>query len=154
MRAPEGSASPTRQFAILSLVTIGASTLVVGLALAHFVEQAILEREWTSTAAFVRAAVHDHLRPQDFGTAGPVTAPESQDRLEEFTRQVRRLPEVLQLVVYAPDGRALWSDAERTAEPSAPSDGVRTALAGRTDAVLEPGSQAGRERIKLYVPVT
>src|SRR4030095_8524544 len=46
------SPSPTRQFPGLSLLTIGGSTLVVGLALAHFVEQALLEREWTSTAAF------------------------------------------------------------------------------------------------------
>jgi two-component system, NtrC family, sensor histidine kinase HydH len=154
MPDPGGSASPTRQFAVLSLLTIGASTLVAGLALAHFVEQAILEREWTSTAAFVRAAAHDHLRPQDFGTGRPVTPPESQDRLEEFTRQVRRLPEVLQLVVYGPDGRLLWSDAERAIEPNKPTDAVRGALAGRTDAVLEPGSVAGRERITLYVPVT
>src|SRR5262249_53888272 len=109
---PVSSARPaslTRQFATLSLVTIGVSTLVVGLALARFVEQATLDREWTSTAAFVRAAAHDPLRPGDFvaGSGGPL--PEGQDRLEEFTRQVRRLPEVLRLVVYGPSGEPLWS---------------------------------------------
>ena len=149
-----GSPSPTRQFAVLSLLTIGGSTLVVGLALAHFVEQAILEREWTSTGAFVRAAAHDHLRPQDFGTGRSVPPSDSQDRLEEFTRQVRRLPEILRLVVYGPDGQPLWSDAERNFQPRGSAAGVRAALAGRTEAALEPGSQAGRERIALYVPVT
>ena len=69
------SSSPTRQFAILSLLTIGVSTLVAGLALAHFVEQAILEREWTSTAAFLRAAAHDHLRPDDFVAGRPAPRP-------------------------------------------------------------------------------
>ena len=149
-----GSPSPTRQFAVLSLLTIGGSTLVVGLALAHFVEQAILEREWTSTGAFVRAAAHDHLRPQDFGAGRSVPPPDSQDRLEEFTRQVRRLPEVLRLVVYGPDGQPLWSDAERNFQPRDSTAAVRAALAGRTEAALEPGTQAGRERIALYVPVT
>jgi signal transduction histidine kinase len=153
MGARGGSPSPTRQFAVLSLLTIGVSTLVAGLALAHFVEQAILDREWTSTAAFVRAAARDHLRPQDFGGMPGATPPESQDRLEEFTRQVRRLPEVLRLVVYGPDGNALWSDAERAFRPPGPTAAVRAALAGRTDATLEPGTARGRERVQLHVPV-
>jgi two-component system sensor histidine kinase HydH len=148
-----GSPSPTRQFAVLSLLTIGGSTLAVGMALAYFVEQAILDREWTSTAAFVRAAAHDHLHPQDFGVGRGGPAPDSQDRLEEFTRQVRRLPEVLRLVVYGPDGEALWSDAERAFQPHRSPAAVRAALAGRTDAALEPGTARGHERVQLYVPI-
>jgi two-component system, NtrC family, sensor histidine kinase HydH len=150
-----GSPSPTRQFAVLSLLTIGGSTLVVGLALAYFVEQAILEREWTSTSTFVRAAAHDHLRPEDF-TAGRSASllPESQDRLEEFTRQVRRLPEILRLVVYGPDGEPLWSDAERAFQPRRSDAAVQATLAGRTNAALESGTPAGQERVALYVPVT
>jgi two-component system, NtrC family, sensor histidine kinase HydH len=149
-----GSPSPTRQFAVLSLLTIGASTLVVGVALAHFVEQAILEREWTSTAAFVRAAAHDHLRSSDFVVEGRVPSLDSQDRLEEFTRQVRRLPEVLRLVVYGPDGTALWSDAERAFHAHSSTAAVRAALAGRTDATPEPGTEVGQERVELFVPVS
>src|SRR5262249_29212958 len=113
-----GSPSPTRQFAVLSLLTIGGSTLVVGLALAYFVEQAMLEREWSSTGSFVRAAAHDHLRPGDFAFGRTASMPpESQDRLEEFTRQVRRLPEVLRLVVYGPDRQPPPSDAQRAFPP-------------------------------------
>ena len=148
------SSSPTRQFAILSLLTIGVSTLVAGLALAHFVEQAILEREWTSTAAFLRAAAHDHLRPDDFGAGRPAPPPASQDRLEEFTRQVRRLPEVLRLVVYGPDGEALWTDAEGAFRPHGSTPAVRAALAGRTEATFEPGRASGRERVELSVPIS
>ena len=147
------SSSPTRQFAILSLLTIGVSTLVAGLALAHFVEQAILEREWTSTAAFLRAAARDHLRPDDFGTGRRVPPPASQDRLEEFTRQVRRLPEVLRLVVYGPDGEPLWTDAEGAFRPHGSTPAVRAALAGRTEATFEPGRATGGERVELYVPI-
>src|SRR5262249_4778048 len=150
-----GSPSPARQFAVLSLLTIGGSTLVVGLGPASFVEQAILEREWTSTSTFIRAAAHDHLRPADFAagrSAAPL--PESQDRLEEFTRQVRRLPEVLRLVVYGPDGEPLWSDAERAFQPSRSDAAVQATLAGHTHAALERGTPTGQERVALYVPVT
>ena len=147
------SSSPTRQFAILSLLTIGVSTLVAGLALAHFVEQAILEREWTSTAAFLRAAARDHLRPDDFGTGRRIPPPASQDRLEEFTRQVRRLPEVLRLVVYGPDGEPLWTDAEGAFRPHGSTPAVRAALAGRTEVTFEPGRASGEERVVLYAPI-
>ena len=151
----DGSPSPTRQFAVLSLLTIGGSTLVVGLALAYFVEQAMLEREWSSTSAFVRAAAHDHLRPSDFAVGrAAAMPPESQDRLEEFTRQVRRLPEVLRLVVYGPDGEPLWSDAEHAFQPRRSDAAVQATLAGRTNAALEPGTPAGQERVALYVPLT
>jgi two-component system sensor histidine kinase HydH len=150
-----GTPSPARQFAVLSLLTIGGSTLVVGLALAYFVEQAMLEREWSSTGSFVRAAAHDHLRPQDFAVGRAASVPsESQDRLEEFTRQVRRLPEVRRLVVYGPDGEPLWSDAERAFRPHQSDAAVQATLGGRTNAALEPGTPAGQERVALYVPVT
>ena len=151
----DGSPSPTRQFAVLSLLTIGGSTLVVGLALAYFVEQAMLEREWSSTSAFVRAAAHDHLRPSDFAVGrAAALPPESQDRLEEFTRQVRRLPDILRLVVYGPDGEPLWSDTEHAFHPRRSDAAVQATLAGRTTAALEPGTPAGQERVALYVPLT
>ena len=149
-----GSPSPTRQFAVLSLLTIGGSTLVVGLALAHFVEQAILGVHSRSTAAFVKAAARDHLHPQDFGGDRSAPVPDSQDRLEEFARQVRRLREVLRLVVYGPDGQPLWSDAERNFHPHGSAASVRAALTGRIEAALEPETEVGQERVALYVPVT
>jgi signal transduction histidine kinase len=148
------SSSPTRQFAILSLLTIGASTLVAGLALARFVEQAILEREWTSTSAFLRAAAHDHLRPDDFVAGRSAPPPASQDRLEEFTRQVRRLPEVLRLVVHGPGGEPLWTDAEGAFQPHGSTTAIRAALAGRTEATFEPGRASGQERVEIYVPIS
>ncbi|MGH7266477.1 MAG: hypothetical protein ACREMB_16770, partial [Candidatus Rokuibacteriota bacterium] len=91
-------ASPTRQFALLSLLTIGGSTLLLGFVLAYYVERGILDREWASTAALVRAAAHFYLRPGDFAprpAADARATPEASDRFEEWSRQVRMLPEVL-----------------------------------------------------------
>ena len=81
--------APTREFTISSLLTIGASTLVFGLALGYFVERGLLDREWASTTAFVQSAARAHLRPTDFGRAAPMATLEAGDRFEEFARQVR-----------------------------------------------------------------
>ena len=120
--------APTREFAVSSLVIVGASTLAFGLALGYFVERGLLDREWASTTAFVQSAARTHLRPADFGAAPPATSLEAGDRFEEFARQVRMLPEVRRLVVYGPDARIQWTDVERDAPAAAGSaDALRTA---------------------------
>jgi signal transduction histidine kinase len=148
--APAGS--PARQFTILSLVVIGTSTLVLGLVLTYLVERALLDREWASTAALVRNAARVALRTEDFGPdAAP---PEAEDRLEEFTRQVRMLPEVLRLVAYDLDGEPFWTDTGGPPEHHAASDVLRQALGGEPGIRLEPGRATGEERVELYVPIT
>jgi len=144
--------SPARQFAILGLLTIGASTLVFGWTLAYFVERGILDREWASTAALVRNAARVALRPTDF--ARGAGADEALDRFEEFTRQVRMLPEVIRLVAYDAGGRSFWQDTERALSRHSSNDSLRQALHGETGVRLEPGREGGQERVELYVPVT
>jgi signal transduction histidine kinase len=143
-----GGLSPARQFAVLALITIGASTLVFGWALAYFVERGILDREWASTAALVKNAARVALRPTDFTRSAD--RDDAADRFEEFTRQVRMLPEVIRLVAYDAGGRPFWQDTERTLPGHGPNDSLRQALLGETAARLEPG----RERVELYVPVS
>jgi signal transduction histidine kinase len=143
--------APTREFTVSSLLTIGASTLVFGLALGYFVERGLLDREWASTTAFVQSAARAHLRPADFGGTAPMATLEAGDRFEEFARQVRMLPDVQRLVVHGRDNQVQWSDAERGMKPdSAPAD-VAHALAGHAGARLRPG---GGDRVDLYVPIT
>ena len=143
--------APTRQFAISSLLTIGGSTLALGLVLGYFVEQGLLEREWASTTAFVQSGARAHLRPTDFAPAGRPVSLEVGERLEEFARQVRVLPEVSRLVVYGPDARVQWADARRDDGPAAPAGpGVTRALAGEPGARIRPG---GTGRVDLYVPI-
>lgn len=148
------AASPTRQFALLSLVVVGGSTLAFGFALAYFVERGILDREWASSAALVRSAARFYLRPSDFSVDAPAPRrDEAADRFEEFTRQVRMLPEVQRLAAFDARGEPLWSDAERGV-PLRPADAaLRQALAGETSVRLAAGRE-GRERVELYVPIT
>jgi signal transduction histidine kinase len=177
-------ASPTRQFALLSLLTIAVSTMVFGLALTHFVEQGILDREWASTAALVQTAARFYLRSGDFApdddskppahfpTSGllpqresgtsedpppsfaPGAAGESGDRFEEFTRQVRMLPEVERLTVYDAHGERVWMDTERPAPRVATHHWLEAALAGETSVRLRPPDAGTSERVELYVPIT
>jgi signal transduction histidine kinase len=146
--------SPTRQFALLSLLTIGGSTLVFGLVLSHFVEEGLLDREWTSTSAFLRAVAQSHLRPADFVSSPNARPPEAVDHLEEFASQVRMLPEILRVVIYDGTGKAFWTDAERQPRHHGLTPKLRGALAGETVASLESGAPRGRERVEIYVPIT
>jgi signal transduction histidine kinase len=146
------ASSPTRQFAVLSLMVLGASTLLSGFVLTHLVEQGILDREWASTAALVRNAARVALRPEDLGHEGELAS--AGDRLEEFTRQVRMLPEVIRLVAYDMDGEPFWADSVEPFERHAPNDALRRALRGEPGVRLEPGRRAGEERVELYVPIT
>ena len=148
------TASPTRRFAFLSLLTIGGSTLLFGLALAYFVERGILDREWASTAAFLRTAGRLHLDSADFAAAGVPLGPDATERFEEFARQARMLPEILRMVAYDGEGRAFWTDAERSPRLHGVTPRLRQALGGETGASLEPGTSGGQERVELYVPLT
>jgi signal transduction histidine kinase len=149
--------SPTRQFALLSLLTVGASTLLFGIALGHFAERSILEREWASTAALVRTAARFHLRPGDFtpraGGAASGAADDAADRFEELTRQVRMLPEIVRLVVHDGRGDRLWVDTERPAPLPGPDAWLRAALAGEPSVRLATRSEAP-EQVRVYVPIT
>ena len=153
-RAPGATraGSPARQFAILGLLTIGASTLVFGWALAYFVEHGILDREWASTGALIRNAARVALRPTDFVRSAE--RDEAADRFEEFTRQVRMLPEVIRLVAYDAGGEPFWQDTDRALPRHVPNDPLRQALGGDTGVRLEPARAQGQERVELYVPIT
>ncbi len=148
-------ASPTRQFALLSLLTIGGSTLLFGFALTYFVEQGILDREWASTAALVRTAARFYLRTADFvRDPGGAAAAEAGDRFEEFTRQVRMLPEIQRLTIYDALGERLWIDTERPEAIRASDEWLRQALAGETSVRLRPRAESASERVEVYVPIT
>jgi two-component system sensor histidine kinase HydH len=153
-QGPAAWASPTRQFALLSLLTIAGSTTLFGLALTHFVEQGILDREWASTAALVRTAARFYLRTADFVPDAASAAGESGDRFEEFTRQVRMLPEIERLAVYDARGGRLWIDTERPGPREAPHRWLQQALAGETSLRLLSPAAGASERVELFVPIT
>jgi signal transduction histidine kinase len=152
-REPSPWGSPTRQFAVLSLLTLGGSTLAFGLVLTYFVERGILDREWASTAALVRTAARFYLRSGDFDP-GAAEGGEAGDRFEEFTRQVRMLPEVERIAAYDARGGSLWADARPDGPVPDPHQWLRQALEGETSVRFTESGAGNRQSVKLYVPVT
>ena len=60
-------ASPTRQFVLLSLLTIGGSTLLFGFALVYFVERGILASQRVEAVPEERPCLDRHTTEQALG---------------------------------------------------------------------------------------
>lgn len=150
-----------RQFAYLGLAVIGAITLVLALMISSVLRRDLLEREWITTADYVRAQTLSHLTPAAF--ADPETT-EATERFERFFQQVATMPEVFRIKVYAADGTVLWSDeAQLIGRRLGDNPHLNGALAGQTVVNMESGAGKAenvRERnvfarvVEVYVPIT
>ena len=89
------------QFAYLGLAVIGVITLVLSLTISDVLRRDLLEREWITTADYVRAQILSQLTPATL--ADPKTA-EAAERFERFFQQVASMPEVFRVKLYAADG--------------------------------------------------
>jgi two-component system, NtrC family, sensor histidine kinase HydH len=150
-----------RQFAILGLVVIGLIALVLSLTVSSVLRRDLLDREWVTTADYVRAQVLAHLTPDVLAT--PDTD-EATERFERFFQQVATMPEVFRVKVYAADGTVRWSDDAQLVGRRFPDNPhLSGALAGQT--VVNMTSGAGKtenvgERsvfarvVEVYVPIT
>ncbi|OGB94227.1 MAG: hypothetical protein A2Z31_10270 [candidate division NC10 bacterium RBG_16_65_8] len=150
-----------RQFAILGLAVIGVIALALSLMVSSVLRRDLLDREWITTADYVRAQILSHLTPAVL--ANPETA-EATERFERFFQQVATMPEVFRVKVYAADGTVLWSDeTQLIGRRFADNPHLSGALAGPTVVNMESG--AGKtenvgERsvfarvVEVYVPIT
>ncbi|MBS1214095.1 MAG: histidine kinase [Proteobacteria bacterium] len=150
-----------RQFAYLGLAVIGAITLVLALMISSVLRRDLLEREWITTADYVRAQILAHLTPAVL--ADPETA-EATERFERFFQQVATMPEVFRVKVYAADGTVLWSDeTQLIGRRLGDNPHLNGALAGQTIVNMESGAgkaeNAGERNVfarvvEVYVPIT
>ncbi len=150
-----------RQFAFLGLVVIGVITLILSLMVSSVLRRNLLDREWITTADYVRAQILSHLTPAVL--AKPDT-PEASERFQRFGWQVATMPEVFRVQVYAADGTVLWSEeAQLIGRRVADNPQLNDALAGHTVVNMESG--AGKAEnvdeasifarvVEVYVPIT
>ncbi len=73
-----------RQFAILSLIVIGLITAALCVVISNHLREGLLEREWGTTADFIRTEAVQNLAPSDFATPESEAA---QRRLRGFYEQ-------------------------------------------------------------------
>lgn len=147
------------QFAVMSFLVIGLITAALCLVISHYVRKDLLDREWTSTADFIRKEVRQTLTRSDFAN------PESQTAQEHFRalfKQAHMMPEIVRVKIYDARMTAIWSDEPRLV-------GLRfldnvelsRAIAGQTTVNLESEKKgenlyetAPGQLVEVYVPIT
>src|SRR5215470_12661292 len=113
MKAPflsRSEASPVRDFAISSLMVITLITVVLCVAISYLIRRELLEREWDTTAQFVRWEALENLKPGDFWNPN---TPEARARFRAFYNDTIKMPEVVRVKVYDAKATVIWSDEPR-----------------------------------------
>lgn len=158
----EGTPTPPRLFAAISLLTIIATVVVTGLIQAAFFRQSIIDREAAIVRDVVNTATWHHglsaIDMQDYSDA------DARKRLDGIFRRLGRLPGTERIRVFNRDNVVIWSDDEpglvgqrRTANLAH----LTRAMGGEVQAVFNtlkhdvngehPASTS--ESIECYVPI-
>jgi len=158
-RCQSGSAL-TRQFALLSFFVIGLIAVALSVGVSNALRKDLLEREWGSTADYVRTVILRHLSPQDF------LQPESESSREHFevmSAQVVQMPEITRVKLYDGTMQVVWSDEMRLiGQRFADNPHLVQALSGQTVVNLQAGERKEENRyegnefarmVEVYVPV-
>jgi PAS domain S-box-containing protein len=149
--------SVSQRFALLSLLCVVAITLLVCVA-----SSAVLRRQLIVHDGAVIGDLASRLFtssvPAGFFAAPSGTAPAGAERLREFARS----EQVVRFMVYAADGRVLWSDDASLADRHfGENAGVVAALHGETIArISQPGGEGHHSTLRgfprleeIYAPV-
>ncbi|MFQ5682639.1 MAG: sensor histidine kinase [Candidatus Binatia bacterium] len=100
----------TRQFAILSFICIAALTGALWMIASYYLSKEMLEREWDTTATFVRTEANQLVSSEDFKTPDYSAVAHKFARLHQ---QVTMMPEIVRIKVYNSQGVIIWSDEKR-----------------------------------------
>lgn len=151
--------SLTKQFAMLSFMCIGILTVALGIIVSHYLTGQMLEREWETTAKFVRTEVRQLLVPEDFKAKDLSAVAQKFQRLHQ---QVILMPDIVRIKVYNPQGVILWSDEKRLVGISfAGNPELKEALEGEVVAEVSPITKGEnvyergpfRNLVEVYVPI-
>src|SRR3989442_1003614 len=120
----------TRQFGVLSLVVVGLITTTFCLVISHSLKHDLLDREWSTTADFIRTEAIHNLRASDFAQPGH---PAAQERFLLFYQRAIVMPEIVRVKIYDASMRVVWSDEPRLlGQVFRDNPELSAALAGQT----------------------
>ena len=148
----------TGQFGVLSLVVVGLITTTFCLVISHSLRQDLLDREWSTTADFIRTEAVHNLIASDFALP---EHPAAQERFLLFYRRAVVMPEIVRVKIYDAAMRVVWSDEPRlVGQVFRENSQLSAALAGRTTVVLEHDRKGenvyepeGVDLVEVYVPI-
>jgi hypothetical protein len=105
-----GGGTLVRQFGLLSLVVIGLITLTLSLVIAYNLREDLLEREWGTTADFIRTEALQYLTPADFDAP---MQPSAQEHFETLYHETSLMPEIIRVKIYDSKMTVVWSSEPR-----------------------------------------
>jgi two-component system sensor histidine kinase HydH len=150
----------TRQFAVLSFLVIGLITVALSATVSYSLRKDLLDREWATTADYVRTGILHHLSSDDFLQPN---ADASREHFEALYTQAVAMPEIVRVKLYDAGMRVVWSDEPRLiGERFADNSHLAKALTGQTVVNLEGDERKEENRyegnefarlVEVYVPV-
>jgi signal transduction histidine kinase len=158
-RRQSGSAL-TRQFAFLSFLVIGLIAVALSAVVSYALRRDLLDREWGTTADYIRTGILQNLSPKDF--LQPDTEA-SREHFEAMGAQAVQMPEIVRVKLYDAAMRVVWSDELRLiGQRFADNPHLVLALSGQTVVNLQAGQRKEENRyegnefarlVEVYVPV-
>jgi two-component system, NtrC family, sensor histidine kinase HydH len=156
---PWSKASLTTRFAVHSFICIGIMTAALWFIVSQYMISEILEREWQTTAEFVRGEVKEFLTAEDFKIKDRKSVGY---KFEQLLGHITVIPDLVRFKVYNPQGVVIWSDDKRLVGKSFPdNDELQEAIEGKV--VADMSSLSKKENvfehdeiqgaIELYVPI-
>ena len=149
-----------RQFAVFSFAVIALITVALSVTVSSALRRDLLEREWGTTADYIRTGILQHLTLHDFSHADQ-EAPQA--RFEAFYTQAVAMPEIVRVKLYDATMRVIWSDEPRLiGQRFADNPHLAQALKGQTVVNLEGEERKEENRyegsefarlVEVYVPV-
>lgn len=151
-----------RQFGLLSFFVIGLITIALSLVISYNLRKDLLDREWGTTADFIRTEAMQRLTPADFSAPMSTSA---QAHFEQMYRETVMMPEIVRVKIYDATQTVVWSDEPRLRGESFPDNPhLLRALSGQTTVNLELDDYAKKmenlyERntftslVEVYVPI-
>jgi two-component system, NtrC family, sensor histidine kinase HydH len=159
MRSSPKEFNLSKRFAFLSFVCIGILTAALWVIVSHYLTIEMLDREWETTAKFIRKETRQFITAQDFAAQNLDAVAEKFKKLQD---QIMLIPDIARIKIYNPQGVIVWSDELRlvgTAFTNNPE--LREALAGKI--VADVSSMGKGENVyerdsfqrlvEVYVPI-
>lgn len=156
---PLANANLTTRFGVYSFICIGIMTAALWFIVSNYLINSILEREWNTTAQFVRTEVKEFLTADDFKAKDRKSVGHKFDAL---LQHITLMPNIARFKVYNPQGMVIWSDDKRLVGQSfADNEELREALSGEVVADMSSLTKdenifervALQRAVELYVPI-
>jgi two-component system sensor histidine kinase HydH len=157
---PLSKAGLTTRFAVHSFICIGIMTATLWFIVSEYLMNSLLEREWETTAQFVRTEVKEFLTAEDFKTKDRKSVGH---KFDELLRHLTLMPEIVRFKVYNPQGVVIWSDDKRLVGQSFLADNEQLQQAFRGEVVADISSLSKKENVfehdslqravEVYVPI-